>query len=296
MRKMENSKIFSVLEQYKDNVKYEIEKKLLRIKSNHSYAEISLYGAQVVSFIPNDQSDLLWLSPLTELNQKKAIRGGIPICWPWFGKHPQNDELPQHGFARISQFALDTITNLPDGNINAQLSLVSTPASKQLFPYDFKLVVDITVGQQLKVSLTTHNTGSEPFAISEALHSYFSVNDISETHIKGLKNTTFFDQLKSKNMQDLSEAIIVTQEVDRIYQADKQALEIEQTSKPTIHITQENCHNVVVWNPWISKAQSMQDFPNNGYLNMLCIESANISPEINIAPQATHQISQTIFD
>ncbi|MCW8997132.1 MAG: D-hexose-6-phosphate mutarotase, partial [Kangiellaceae bacterium] len=252
---------------FPDIIQFERQGELIKCLVNFKYAkaEFFLQGAHITSFIPKHlNTDMLWLSPQSNYSMGKAIRGGIPICWPWFGKSKTDASLPQHGFARNSEFSLDSI-EISDETVTIKLLLISNRESLKLWPHNFKLEVEFKFGKRLEVSLTTVNDDALPFSITEAIHSYFLISDINKTAIRGLANIDYFDQLTShsKAQQDDLE---FNQEVDRIYSASKEPLEISQQNKVKVEITQVGANSTVIWNPWQNKAQAMSDFPDSGYL------------------------------
>lgn len=282
----------------------------IQINTNWSKAVIYLQGAHLTSFKvieehSNQQSykELIWLSPLAYYQSGKAIRGGIPICWPWFGKVADKPELPQHGFARTSLFDVKQVVEMEDGNIQIILILENTQLSENLWPFQFNLQVIFIIGRELSIELKTTNTGDKAFCISEAIHSYFKVKNIHQTQLKGLEQSRYFDQL-SQTSQQQHAALDFEQEVDRIYQTDgesdcctltvNQKFESSNDSHETIIISQKNANSTVVWNPWTNKSRQMMDFPDQAFLEMLCVEAANTGQDILVQPGQSHSIYQVI--
>ena len=263
--------------------------------SKNSTLECYLQGAHITSFSPNDSAEILWLSPIARFEQGKAIRGGIPICWPWFGKHPIDSSLPQHGFARNSLFEIVQTTELDNGDLQIRLSMQTNEESLRLWPFKFKLSVIITVGASLSIELKTENTDSQNITITEAIHSYFAIKDISTTQLQGLENTSYYDQLLDSDALQANSPVEFTQEVDCIYRAPTNDLLILDDGTPKTKIQQAHGNAVVVWNPWIEKSKSMNDYPNNGYTKMLCVEAANTRyGSIDLSPGEHHSIKQII--
>ena len=266
----------------------------LRVQSQYSQLECYLHGAHITSFKSNEGEELIWLSSLSNYKQGKAIRGGIPICWPWFGK-PANSSLQQHGFARNGLFEVYKTSELENGEIELVLLLKANEESLMLWPYQFSLEVCITVGERLSIELITNNTDSKNFLLTEAIHTYFKVSDVSELSLSGLHGATYYDQLLDMESIQSELSFKFNCETDRIYKAPDGELTILQNKGPSIAIAQERASAVVVWNPWIEKSASMTDFPNDGYQTMVCIEAANAHYEtINLPPGSRHSIKQTI--
>lgn len=262
--------------------------------TNSSTAEIYLHGAHLTSF-QKDGKQLIWLSPNAEFLPQKAIRGGIPICWPWFGKKPDNPALPQHGFARISNFDILETNTDDEGNVSIVLSLESGDRPLSMFPYKFELRIKFVIGSQLSVSLTTYNRSDTSFKITEAIHTYFQVEDIRQTILSGLNGITHYDQLAGKDFTQAGEVFFM-EETDAIYQKTENELLIKEAGKVSARIAQQNANSTVVWNPWVEKSKSMTDFPNEGYLNMLCVEAANTGEGIELPPGSSHTMTQVISD
>ncbi len=274
----------------------------VQINNGLASAEVYLQGAHITAFQPRGGEPVLWMSPLAQFQRDKAIRGGVPVIWPWFGPHLIDKNKPQHGFARSIEWRVKATTALSDGSTRLQLQLKDTPTTHALWPHAFELTLTITVGTELTIELTSCNTGEQTFVAGGALHSYFAVGDVKKIHIDGLLGHLYIDQLDGNRIKQQNDAICIREEVDRIY------FDTEDTCSEgicaifdaqflrQIYIKKSGSHTTVVWNPWENKAKSMADFPDDGYRQMVCIETANAVDDVrHLAPGETHTLSQTIF-
>ncbi len=275
-----------------DKVEFRLGKgglKKIHITNKMSDAEIYLHGAHLTSY-KFAKRELIWLSPNAEFQNDKAIRGGIPICWPWFGKHPQNASLPQHGFARLSNFEVSQVFEDECENIVIILSLESGKKPLSMFPYQFRLEVKFVIGDNLEISLTTINQGNVSFRVTEAIHTYFQVADIRQTVVSGLDKVDYFDQLEQTSYTHAGQLFFI-EETDNIFNSADQPLQIVEAGEVLSNINQRNANSTVIWNPWIEKSGV---FPNDGYLNMLCVEAANTEEGALVQSGKQHTIAQVI--
>lgn len=239
--------------------------------SKQSRCKIALHGAHVLSFIPNGSDDLLWLSSSAIYQNDKAIRGGIPLCLPWFGRVA----TPSHGFARISEWKV--VESGVDVEERAHITL---RLESDDWEYKFSAQLRIEVSEVLKLELTMKNIDEKPFTFTEALHSYFNISDVKNVSLTGLEGRNYIDSLDGDKEKIQHGAIKIDAEVDRIYRATEDTCIIyDKGFNRKISISKENSKSTVVWNPWIDKSASMVDFEEGGYRQMLCVESANIGKE-----------------
>ncbi len=255
-------------------------------------AEIYLHGAHMTSFRQQNQ-ERLWLSPIALFQTDKSIRGGIPICWPWFGPHSTNPNFPQHGFARTSSFTVESIEENSNGEIAIAFLLTSDEKTRMLFPYHFELRVKYQIGEKLGIEIDTRNTDEQAFSLSEAIHSYFKIEDIRQTHLTGLDTTVYIDKLTQQEKRQQGN-LSFDGETDYVFSKSNSELLVEEAGKTTLRINQQDGDSTVVWNPWIDKAKTMGDFPDDGYFNMLCVEAANTGDNLIIKPGESHAITQQI--
>jgi glucose-6-phosphate 1-epimerase len=289
---------FSQLSEYEieDELQFvEIEHGFTYIEINNAraHATISTYSGQVLSYRPKgQQADLLFVSDKAYYEDGKAIKGGIPVCWPWFGADPDGRGRPAHGFVRNRQWEVSASESLADGSTRVVLCLTDSDETRNIWPHPFKLSIEITVGDSLRVALVTHNTGDKSVTISQALHTYFHVDDISKVRVLGLDGTEYLDKVDDSARKTQSGAVKIDGEVDRIYEGVSGELVIDDASLGRkIRITSRGCSTAVVWNPWIEIAASMGDLDDDDYRKMLCVETANAGPEtIEIATGGEYRL------
>lgn len=265
----------------------------IAVDNDYATAVISVYGGQVLSYQPKTEpQDLLFLSDRAIYALGKAIRGGIPICWPWFGADPDGLGRSSHGFARDRHWFVHRTERTPTGATKIILGLTATPTTKNIWAHDFSLAIAITVGQTLDLTLTTRNTGTTPFTISQALHTYFQVGDIQRVKVIGLANLDYVDKVDGNQLKTQLGEVGIGAEVDRIYRHAPTQLTIADPSLGrNIHITAQNSTTAIIWNPWQTKAASMTDLNDTDYQNMICVETANADQEtITITPAEAHTL------
>jgi glucose-6-phosphate 1-epimerase len=272
--------------------RYEIDGELRFSKSEHGFiyaeidnararATISTYSGQVLSYRPKDrQEDLLFVSDKAYYEDGKAIKGGIPVCWPWFGADPENQGRPAHGFVRNRQWQVTGSESLANGATKIVMSVTDTDATRALWPHSFRLNIEITVGDSLRVELVTHNSGKDSMIISQALHTYFRVGDIGKASVLGLDGKQYIDKANDASRKTQSGPLTISGEVDRIYTGITGDLSIDDAALGRkIVIAASGCSTAVVWNPWVEIAAAMADLADDDYQRMLCVETANAGPE-----------------
>ena len=269
---------------------------LVDLSNQYASAQVSLYGAQVLHFQPRDTQPVLWLSQSSVFQPGKAIRGGIPLCWPWFGPHAEDPKKPAHGFARISHWSIASSAANDDGTVQLKLSLSHTADTLAFWPHEFKTVVTVNLDQQLTVSLTAHNPSAESMVCSGALHTYFNIADVSKASVTGLENCEYIDKLDNSAHKTQQGALAINEGMDRVYIATESACEIHDRGyHRTIHIDKSGSHSTVVWNPWLEIARGMKDFDDEGYRHMVCVETCNAEPDIvNIPAGESHRLETRI--
>ncbi len=267
--------------------------KYIEISNTSAHAKIALQGAHLFHYARIGEEPLLWLSKKTFFKIGKAIRGGVPVCWPWFGKYPTNDKLPQHGFARNSMWELKESREIDEGTSEVILQLQPSAVSLQLWPYKFELFLSFTIGRTITMALTTRNSDTQTFQITSALHSYFAVENIGNVYVEGLANNTYYDKVIEQE-QTQQGNVTISKEVDRIYHKVDYPLTLHDKAR-RINVNATGSFSSIIWNPWKEKCISMDDMEDDGYKTMLCIEAANAPGDaIKLAPGEEHTLTVVI--
>ncbi|MBI3562406.1 MAG: D-hexose-6-phosphate mutarotase [Gammaproteobacteria bacterium] len=244
-------------------------------------ASIAMQGAHLMTWAPRKHRPVVWLSPAAKYAQGKSIRGGIPICWPWFGPHATDGKLPGHGYARTVPWEVIATRALPEGSTHLAMRLIESDASRQQWPHTTPVEMHFSVGTRLSCDLVTHNTSSAALTIGAALHTYFAVSDVGQVRIHGLGNCTYIDKVDAGKRKTQSGAIQFSQETDRIYLGSVADCLIDDLGwQRRIRVHKRGSASTVVWNPWVDKAASMGDFGPDGYRRMVCVESANAADDV----------------
>lgn len=237
-------------------------------------AAFALHGGHLVHFQLADQAPIIWLSKTAIFNDKKAIRGGVPVCWPWFGAADPalGENLPAHGFARTSKWALGDISESTEGVV-VELKLHSNEATLALWPFQFELTLKATLSDTLKLELITENKSATSLTYRSALHTYLNISAPENVSVSGL-NEYFYNSLKGKVLETGDTTLLIDQAIDAIYnKANGQILLEDRKLQRTLSITNTGNDSEVLWTPWVEGAQAFADMPDNGYQTMLCIES-----------------------
>jgi glucose-6-phosphate 1-epimerase len=266
----------------------------IEIDNGLAKAIISPYAGQVLSYRPATAAeDLLFLSDKAYFRNGKAIKGGIPLCWPWFGPDPESRGRPAHGFARTWQWTVLDTKTLEDGATRVTLGIADDRDTRAIWPYYFNLVLEVTVGSTLRLDLTTRNAGDVPLRITQALHTYFKVGDVTKTGVTGLEGCRYIDKLADAALRTQEGPVTIAGETDRIYESVPGELALEDESLDRrIRIRNENSTTCVVWNPWVETAQAMADLGDGDYRGMLCVETANAASEvIEIPAQGDYRLT-----
>ena len=261
-------------------------------------AVVAVQGAQVLSWIPSGGRDVLWLSPLAALGTGRAVRGGIPICWPWFG--PASAAAggavpaqlkPTHGFVRAA--AWDVVeSSANDREVKLRLSFDATGIDPALWPHQAMCEIEVILDNELIVSLVSKNVGTSPFDLTQALHTYLAVADVAEIVLGGLDHSTYIDKLQPGPINVQHGAIQVTGEIDRIYQGCPQTVQVvDRGYARVINVAKIGSNATVIWNPWVERSARLGDMGADGYRAMICVEAANAGQDVvTLAPGARHQL------
>ncbi len=269
---------------------------LVKIDNELATATISLYGGHIVTWQPKSQSaPVLWRSELVQYKPGKAIRAGVPICWPWFGAHPTDARAPSHGYARINAWDITSVLTTDAGATEICMTLRESQSTVCLPCITASLSVRISIGDVLSINLRTTNTGSEVLKITEALHAYFYVSDVAQVEIKGLSECNYVDLIDHNMIKTQAGAIRVSGELGRVYlKTISDCLINDPVLLRTIRIAKTGSQSTVVWNPSIDVATKMDDLGPLGWRSMVCVESANaLTDVVYIGPGQQHTLSVT---
>jgi glucose-6-phosphate 1-epimerase len=254
--------------------------------------EVSLYGGHVLSYRPTGHGPVLFVSASSEFVRGKPIRGGIPVCWPWFGKRAEGG--PTHGFARISDWTV-VATSYTSDYTELTLGLKDSPETRALWPHTFELRLDIRLGDSLRLMLTSGNTDKETVRLSQAFHPYFRVMRIEDVEVDGLDGAACDDRVTGeKSMQ--RGPLSIGCEVDRIYHPSANGATIhDKALGRNITETFKGTKTLVVWNPWIAKSRAMADFGDDEYKSMLCVEPVcTADTSFTLEPGKTQSLTMNI--
>ena len=268
-------------------------------------ATVYLHGAHLTSWVPAGQPPVLYLSPKSDFLPGKAIRGGIPVCFPWFGPDTKNRAAgpdgkakpgPSHGFARTQAWDV-AFAALAGQALHLTFTLGPNDVSRQYGFDHFRVAYEMIFADTLTLRLSVANLGTEPLEIEEALHTYFAVSGPANCQITGLESATFLD--KTDSMQQKtgpSGPLVLTQWTDRVYPANSATVHIaDQTEARSITIAKQNSNTTVVWNPYPEASNGVNDLAEDSWQHFLCVETANTGTDaITLAPNQAHTMQAVI--
>lgn len=259
---------------------------VVEVTAPESRAVIALTGAQVLSWIPSGGTDVFWLSPAATLDGSRGIRGGVPICWPWFADHPSDRSQPFHGLVRTVLW-VPAEMNIDKASVRLSFTL----------PNDFTrggpLVprFDVEVGRTLRMMLTTENSGSADVRLTEALHSYFAVGDTTRATVEGLADVDYLDKVAAFARKRQHGPVDFKGETDRIYLAGGETRIVDPVLGRSLRIVTEGSGATVVWNPGPERAARMPDIPDDTWRHFVCVETANAADKaVVVAPGGAHRL------
>jgi glucose-6-phosphate 1-epimerase len=268
---------------------------VVRLSGAGSTATVALQGAQVLGWAPEGAAPVLWLSPVERLGTEKPVRGGIPVCWPWFATHPSDPGRPNHGFVRTRPWSIVSTAGEPAAS-KVVLATATTEADRALWPHAAEVTLEAVAGAALSLSLTTRNIGADAFPLAQALHSYLAVQDIAHVRVEGLDGLTYVDKVAANARKRWSGPVRFAGEVDRIYLGHEgPATIVDEGAGRRIVIEKSGSRSTVVWNPWAERCRQLGDMGADGYRGMLCVETANACDDVvTLAPGAEHTLGARI--
>lgn len=262
---------------------------------SQALAEIYPHGATVTRY-DRAGRQLLFTSRTSKFEAGKAIRGGVPVIFPWFGPHPDNPDLPQHGFARTADWRVVSSCRHEHGEAAVTLALSSSEATRAVWPFDFELRYTVAVGRRLEMTLEVKNRSASEFRFEEALHTYLSVSDVRLIRITGLESTAYVDKVGgSARHRSEQGPLTFSGETDRVFVNTSADCRVHDPVHGDVAVRKSGSLSTVVWNPWQKKAESLPDLAGDQWHTMVCVEAANVMENaIILAPGATHTMQAVI--
>jgi len=260
-------------------------------------ADLYLQGAHVTHWTPRGQRPVLFVSPKSLFTPGKAIRGGVPIIFPWFGPRSDGKPGPSHGFARTLEWAMEGATLTNDGNVEITLALAPNEITKGFGYADFHLRFRVTIGSELKLELETRNDAKEPLTYEQALHAYFAIADIRQASVSGLEGTTYIDKTDRFKRKKLgNEPVRIAKETDQVHLSTQATCVIHDPLwNRNIIVEKTGSDSTVIWNPWIDKTKGMSDMAPDGWQEMICVETANAADNaIHLPPCDSRKLTASI--
>jgi len=279
-----------------------------RIRHQGAQLLIAEQGAQLLSYQRDDNPPLIWLSDQAEYRRGQGLRGGVPVCWPWFGALERNpDEIqaqyqgtqaaPFHGLVRTLDWRLEDVREEGE-SVSIEFVFDSRAQPLPGWPESVELRLLIRLDQRLHLRLTSHNHGDHPLFLSQALHSYFAVSDIRQVQVEGLHGCRYIETLEDWQERRQQGAVTFSGETDRIYLGTPSQLSFRDPQwRRRVHVLSSGSQSAVVWNPWIEKSRYLAQFAEDAWTGMLCIETANLLEDrIELPPQATHTLELSLWE
>ena len=274
----------------------------LHLQTRHGTAVLALHGAQLLSWVPTGQGEVFWLSPQA-MPEPAAIRGGVPVCWPWFGKQGMPDGGMQHGPVRNRAWEVTCVHADGPDCVSIELAPTTTASPEDPlnhFASDLRVSLRVDLDEHLTQTLHTHNQGADDYSLTQALHTYFAVANASRVRIEGLAGLRYEDKLAGTSDQLQTGHFMLENACDRVYQQTSGAVQQHYTvadpdGHRQIHITTKGSQSVVVWNPGPTGARAMADVPDDAWLHFFCVEASNAGDDsVTVAPGAHHRLVQRL--
>ncbi len=264
----------------------------VQITSSLCEGELYLHGAQVTSWKPAGADEVLFLSSKSRWEEGQAIRGGIPICFPWFRAKVDDPQAPAHGFVRTKAWQLESIVENGSG-VAVTMFTESDEHTQRWRPGEFRLVHCAMFGSELSLELVCINTGTTPLRFEEALHTYNRVADIQDVRLQGLDAVRFLDNTDSNSERVQRGDVAIASKTDNAYLNTENAVDLSDPNmRRRIRLRKANSLTTVVWNPWRDGAQGLHDLGDGEWRQFLCVEASNIlGSAVNLAPGQEHRMN-----
>ena len=270
---------------------------MVEVSNAQATATIALQGAHLLTWAPKGQQPVIWLSTAAKFAPGKSVRGGIPICWPWFGPHESEKSFPAHGYARTVEWDVVETEALANGATRLLFRFNGNEASAKMWPHNTPCDYQLTIGAALEMELLTRNQEKTPVTIGQALHTYFAISNIREVAVDGLDGCPYLDKVDGFKRKQQDGAVSFSGETDRIYlDSTADCLIDDAAMKRRIRISKRSSASTIAWNPWIEKAEQMGDLGERSYLGMVCVESANAADDVATIPAGGEHLLYVRYD
>jgi len=267
----------------------------IQITGSRAEGEIYLHGAHVTSWKPAGNDEVLFLSTKSRWHEGQAIRGGIPICFPWFRAKTDDPKAPAHGFVRTRSWRLESIVEEEPGVV-VSMSIESDEQTWRWWPADFRLAHRVTFGAELTLQLVCTNTGETDLRFEEALHTYNRVSDVANVRLQGLSGVQFLDNTDSNRAKIRQGDVTITSATDNAFMATKNDVDLlDPKFHRHIRLKKVNSLTTVVWNPWSEGAARLGDLSDGEWTQFVCVEASNIlAASVSLAPGAEHEMTAVL--
>lgn len=268
----------------------------VRVATESASGLVYLQGAHVAAWQPAGEQPVIFMSENAVYAPGKALRGGVPICFPWFGAHAEHTDFPAHGFARTRNFDYRGARRDASGRTELEFGLESDDQTRAWFPHAFSARLRVAFGEKLGLEFSVTNRDAQPFSFEEALHSYFQVADVTQTSLRGLEGARYVDKVREQSVfTEGPRELRFIAETDRVYESTAPCTIVDPVGKRSLSIEKENSGATVVWNPWRERAAQMTDLGAASWPTMLCVESANVGKSrVTLAAGETHRLAVTV--
>ncbi len=267
----------------------------VQITSALGGGEMYLHGAQVTSWKPAGHAEALFVSTKSRWQEGQAIRGGIPICFPWFRAKGNDRQAPAHGFVRTKTWQIESIVQ-NEGSVSVSMFTESDEQTRRWWPGEFRLIHRVTFGSELKLELICRNTGATPLRFEEALHTYNQVTNVEQVRLLGLNAVHFLDNTDSNKEKMQVDDLALASQTDSAYMNTDSAIDLlNPKMRRQIRLQKENSLTTVVWNPWREGAAGLRDLGDGEWKQFLCVEASNIlGSSVNLDPGQEHKMTAVL--
>lgn len=270
---------------------------MIELSNRHGTAVVTTHGATVLSYCPKGGEEVIWVSDTAVYDGSKPVRGGIPVCWPWFGPYdpstlgpdPSDAHKKGHGIARYETWDVESVRSVEDAT-EVTLVLLPGDSTRKAWPHEFALRLTVTLGETLRLALVGENRSDRTWLVSEALHTYFRVARATGMSIDGLDHTTYYDKLNQATRATQSGALTLTTPIESVYVGHVGDVVLHDGARDIV-MRQDNGHSVVVWNPGAEGAKGFADMPEEQFEHMVCVEAGNaLDDAYQLEPGASHTL------